>query len=168
MTHNFGVPRVLAATDDTSAFNCGDQEIDTWFREFAYINQRAGMTKNFISSVGESIDGFYSLATGGLSQEDASARVTKGVARHSIPVIILARMGVDLSVQGRGLGTALLTDACLRVASISEDVGVRAFLIHAKNEQVRDFYLSFAEFEPSPTDPRHLILLMKDLRAAIH
>ncbi len=76
-------------------------------------------------------------------------------------------MGVDVSLQGQGLGSALLTDACRRVAQVSEEIGVRALLIHAKSDQAKAFYMSFAEFEPSPTDPLHLILLMKDLRIAI-
>ncbi len=125
------------------------------------------MSNTFITSSSERVAGFYALATGGLSHADAPDRANKGVARHSLPVILLTRMGVDVSLQGQGLGSALLTDACRRVAQVSEEIGVRALLIHAKSDQAKAFYMSFAEFEPSPTDPLHLILLMKDLRIAL-
>jgi len=82
-------------------------------------------------------------------------------------VIILTRMGVDLTEQGRGLGKALVKDALQRVVSAGREIGVRALLIHAESEQARAFYLHIADFEPSPTDPLQLFLLMKDLRVTI-
>ncbi len=167
MTSEWTRPRKLEALDDVSTFRCGDEELDLWFHDHAQANQRAGMSNTFITSLSEYVAGFYVLATGGLSHADAPDRAKKGVARHALPVILLTRMGVDVSLQGQGLGSALLIDACRRVAQVSEEIGVRALLIHAKSDQVKAFYMSFAEFEPSPTDPLHLILLMKDLRKAI-
>jgi hypothetical protein len=82
-------------------------------------------------------------------------------------VVILTRLGVDLSVQGAGLGRALAVDAMRRVAVAGEVIGIRALLIHCENEVARDFYLRLAKFEASPTDPMHLYLLMKDLRKAL-
>jgi predicted RecB family endonuclease len=70
-------------------------------------------------------------------------------------------------VPGEGLGQALVVDALRRVAVAAEVIGVRAMLIHRKNETARDFYLRLAKFDPSPTDPMHLFLLIKDLRQAI-
>jgi GNAT superfamily N-acetyltransferase len=74
---------------------------------------------------------------------------------------------VDLAEQGHGLGKALVKDALQRAAAAGHEIGVRAVLVHAESEQARDFYTHLAEFEPSPTDPLHLFLLMKDLRASI-
>ena len=79
-------------------------------------------------------------------------------------MILLARLAVDSSAQKSGLGRALLRDALIRVEAASGEIGVRALLIHAKDDSARDFYMRCAEFEPSPTDPLHLFLLMKDLR----
>ncbi len=121
----------------------------------------------FISENDGRIGGFYAISTGGVEPSEAPARTRSGVAAHPVPVILLTRMGVDMSMHGAGLGTAMLVDACLRVARISEEVGIRALLIHAKDERARQFYLSFAEFEESPTDPLHLFLLLKDLRRAV-
>ena len=84
--------------------------------------------------------------------------------RYPIPVIILTRLGVDLTAQGNGLGRALVKDMLLRVASASHTIGARALLIHCESEDARQSYMHIAEFEPSPTDPLHLYLLLSDLR----
>lgn len=84
-----------------------------------------------------------------------------------MPVVLLTRLGVDVGQQGRGLGAALVKDALQRTVAVGQEIGIRALLIHAESEEAREFYLHLAEFEPSPTDPLHLYLLMKDLRATI-
>ena len=98
-----------------------------------------------------------------MTHEDATQRVRKGLAAHVIPVILLARLAVDRNVQGTGLGAALLKDALLRATGASQEIGARAVLVHAKDEQAKTFYARF-DLEASPTDPLHLFLLMKDLR----
>jgi len=161
-------PRLLDSEDNTSGFTCGDEELDAWLHRHALMNERSGMSRTYVSKSGGDIAGFYALSTGGISHEEAADRLKKGVPRHAIPVIILTRMGVDLREQGKGLGAGLLTDACRRVAAMSEDIGIRALLIHAKNEDAKSFYMNFAEFEESPTDRNHLSLLIKDLRLTIN
>ena len=91
----------------------------------------------------------------------------KGAGRHPIPVVLLTRLGVDVQAQGLGLGAALVRDALIRVAAAADVIGVRALLIHAESDRARAFYEHIAEFEPSPTDPLHLVLLIKDLRRAL-
>ena len=106
--------------------------------------------------------GYYSLAAGSVTHDEALERVRKGQSRHPIPVILLARLAVDASVHGRGLGAALLKDALLRTAQAAETIGARALLVHAKDDNAKTFYEHFT-FEPSPSDPYHLLLIMKDL-----
>jgi GNAT superfamily N-acetyltransferase len=119
-----------------------------------------------VCGYGGSVVGFYSLAVGSVDPAAAAPRVIKGVPRHPVPVMILARLAVDLAHQRVGLGRALLKDALGRTAQAADIAGVRALLVHAKDERARNWYLSF-DFEPSPSDPLHLFLLMKDLRAAL-
>jgi len=162
-------PRKLAADDAVSAFDCGQLDLNEWLRRHAFTNQRAGMATVFATTDRETgrVVGYYSLATGGVENAAAPIRVTKGVPRHPVPVILLTRLAVDTSVQGRKVGRALLRDALARVNAAADEIGVRALLIHAKDEGARDFYLRCAEFDPSPTDPLHVFLLMKDLRKAL-
>lgn len=150
-----------------SGFTCGQEDLDAWFRRFSLTDQQAGMSAVFVSEVEGEIGAFYAISTGGIDPQDAPDRATRGVARHPVPVIILTRMGVRVSIQSQGLGVAMLRDACLRVARLSEEVGVRGLLIHAKDRSARDFYMAFAEFEASPSDTMHLLLMMKDLRKAV-
>lgn len=162
-------PSRLAPEHVVANFRCGRQPLDDWLKRFAMMNQRAGMTTTFVSTVDDTneVVGFFSLATGGVIHQDAPARVTKGVPNHPIPVIILARLAVHEDHQGKRMGRGLLHDCLLRVVNAAEEVGVRALLVHAKDEAARDFYLAQAEFEPSPVDPLQLFLLMKDLRKSL-
>lgn len=163
----FKRPRKLAKEDDVTGFTCGSEELDAWFTRYAFVNHQSGMARVFISTAENEIAGFYALATGGVEHDHAPERVAKGIPRHPIPVTVLTRLGVSTQFQRCGLGYGLLRDALLRVDAASDEVGIRALLIHAKDETARDFYMSFAEFEPSPTDPLHLFLLMKDLRKSL-
>ena len=110
--------------------------------------------------------GFYSVAVGRVSPADAPGRVCKGLARHPVPVMILARLAVDSEFQRKGLGRALLKDALLRTLQAADIAGIRAILVHAKDEQARAWYVSW-DFEPSVTDPYHLFLLLRDLKAIL-
>lgn len=111
--------------------------------------------------------GYYALTTGSVLRSDAPMRMTKGAGNYDIPVVILTKLGVDLTEQGRGLGRALVVDAFRRVDQVSQEVGVRALLIHAENEEARSFYLAHAQFEVSPVDELQLMLLTKDLRRSL-
>jgi len=97
---------------------------------------------------------------------DAPARLQRGVARHPIPVVLLARLAVDRTWQGNGLGPGLLKDAILRVLGAAEGIGVRALLVHAKDDQAKGFYQHY-DFEPLPGYPLHLVLLLKDARKVV-
>jgi GNAT superfamily N-acetyltransferase len=111
--------------------------------------------------------GYYALAAGAVEPEQAPLRLLHGAGRYPVPVVILTRLGVDKTAQGRGLGRSLLVEALQRVVQAAEVIGVRALLIHCESEAAKAFYLRVAEFEESPTNPLHLILLMKDLRKAL-
>lgn len=160
----FSRPRKLDPQDDVDEFNCGQPDLDDWLKRFALVNQRASMTTVFVTLSDSKVVGYYALATGGVERANAPGRVTRGVPAHPIPVVLLARLAVDSSAQKRGLGGELLRDALIRVAAAADEIGIRALLIHAKDDSARDFYMKYAEFEPSPTDPLHLFLLMKDLK----
>lgn len=163
-------PVRLTEGHDVSGFKCGNAVLDEWFEKFALNDQRSGMTRTYVITAddGEEVVGFYALSTGGTAHDEAPPRVKRGVARHPVPVIILTRLGVHEDHQGKRLGRGLLRDALIRVANAADEIGVRALLIHCKDDEARSFYLSqVKEFEPSPVDPLQLFLLMKDLRLAL-
>lgn len=167
MDDGFSTPRKLTAQDDVEEFSCGQADLDGWLKRFALINQRAAMTTVFVTLSKNRVVGYYALATGAVERAKVPDRIAHGVPAHPIPIVLLARLAVDTSCQGTGLGRALLKDALIRVAAAADEIGIRALLIHAKDENARDFYMKCGEFEPSPTDPLHLFLLMKDLRKSL-
>lgn len=98
-----------------------------------------------------------------MDQDDAPERVKKGLANHSIPIMLLARLAVDRHWQKRGIGAALMKDAMLRTRQAADIAGIRALMVHAKDDDARSFYQHF-NFVPSPSDPLHLFILLKDAR----
>jgi len=110
--------------------------------------------------------GYYSLSAGSVRKEESPARVAKGLAKHPIGVILLARLAVNRNVRGAGLGKTLLADALTRALTAADAIGARAILVHAIDDEAAAFYRKFG-FEPSPLDPKQLMLLMKDLRATL-
>jgi hypothetical protein len=110
--------------------------------------------------------GYHALAAAGVEREAATARVIKGMPRYPVPVVLLARLAVDVSVGRRGLGAWLLSDAMTRTLAASETIGVRAMLVHAINNNAREFCIRHG-LEASPTDPLHLMILIKDIGAAL-
>ena len=158
--------RKLNATDAVDGFDCGQTELNQFVQRYALVNQKANSAQTYVCCSNGEVVGFYSLAVGSVDPESAPLRVMKGLARHPVPAMILARLAVDLEHQRKGLGQALLKDALQRTAQAADTAGVRALLVHAKDEAARQWYESW-EFEPSPTDPFHLFLMLKDLKALL-
>ncbi|MBM3557983.1 MAG: GNAT family N-acetyltransferase [Alphaproteobacteria bacterium] len=156
----------LAASHDNAGFTCGSAPLDRFLHRHAVAAQAAGGSRTYVLAEGAIIHGYYSLAVGSVDHAQAPSRVIKGMARHAIPVMLLARLAVDQRWQGSGIGQRLLRDALMRTGAVADIAGLRALLVHAKDEAARRWYLRF-DFEPSPTDPLHLFLLIKDLKAAL-
>lgn len=157
-----GVIEKLRREHVLDAFDCGKEELNNFLKRQAWNNQQAHSAQTYVLAKDLAVLGYYSLAAGSVTHEEATERVRKGLARHPIPVILLARLAVDVSMQGKGIGPALLKDALLRAASAADTIGARALLVHAKDDNAKRFYEHF-NFEPSPSDPYHLLLIIKDL-----
>lgn len=166
MSHGYAAVRKLAATDQVDAFDCGQAALNQFLQRYALVNQKAGSAQTYVCCRDDVVVGFYSLVVGSVDPEAAPSRVMKGLARHPVPVMILARLAVDTQHQRRGLGQALLRDALLRTAQAADIAGIRCLLIHAKDDAARRWYESW-EFEPSPSDPYHLFLMIKDIKGLL-
>ncbi|MGA7793641.1 MAG: GNAT family N-acetyltransferase [Candidatus Acidiferrales bacterium] len=129
-------------------------------------NQQNDSARTYVLHRANRVVGYYSLSAGSVRKEESPARIAKGLAKHPIGVILLARLAVDRNERGAGLGKALLVDALTRALTATDAIGARAILVHAIDEEAASFYKKFG-FEPSPLDPKQLMLLMKDLRATL-
>ena len=161
----FGIEK-LRGDHDLAPFNCGNDELNRFLKRFALANQQAQSTQTYVACRDTIVVGYYSLAFGSVAPEQTPERVKKGLARHPVPVMILARLAIDQSMQSKGLGQGLLKDALERTVRAADIGGLRAMLVHAKDDSARAFYEHF-NFEPSPTDPYHLFMLLKDLKRAV-
>ena len=159
-------PVSLARGHDFSDFECGSEPLDAYLKHFAWVNQQAGAARTYVATRDSRVVGYYTLAYGSVEHQEATPRVRRGLARHPIPVMVLARLAVDRSSQQQGLGKSLLKDALLRTLGAAEIAGLRAIIVHAKDDVAKAFYSKFG-FEASPTDPFHLMLLLKDLRRIV-
>jgi len=167
-TPYYTAPVLLSEEHDCDGFDCGQALLNDWLRRFAFQNQRANAVRTFVVCRDQErrVIGYYSLAVGAVDHAAAPARVRKGLARHPIPVMVLARMAVDIRHQGKKIGRGLLRDAVLRTLQAAEIAGIRAIFVQAQNDRARDFYQRFG-FEPSPIHPLQLMLLIKDCQKAM-
>ena len=160
--NDYGAIEKLRREHLLDSFDCGKEDLNRFLKRQAWNSQQAHSAQTYVLVKDLRVLGYHSLAAGSVTHEEATERVKKGLARHPIPVILLARLAVDASVHGKGLGSALLKDALLRTAQAADAIGARALLVHAKDDTAKAFYEHFT-FEASPSDPYHLLLIMKDL-----
>lgn len=156
----------LARGHTIEGFDCGKEALNRFLIRYAWQNQQADASQTYLALDGDQVVGFYTLAVGQVAFDDAADRLKKGLARHPVPVMLLARLAVSIDQQGRKLGAGLLKDAMMRTLQAADIAGIRAFVVHAKDEDARAFYERY-DFLPSPTDPFHLFILLKDVRALI-
>jgi GNAT superfamily N-acetyltransferase len=148
------------------AFDCGKSALNRFLTQFALLNQQANASQTYVAVRGHEVVGYYTLVFGQIAFEDAPERLQKGVARHPVPLMVLARLAIAKTAQGQKLGAGLLKDAMLRTLQAAQIAGLRALAVHAKDDEARRFYEHF-DFVASPTDPMHLMVLLKDVRAAL-
>ncbi len=147
------------------AFDCGEDALNRFLVRFALPSQMANASQTYVGVADDdAIVGFYMLVVGEVRYEESPDRLTKGLARHPVPVMLLARLAVSEAWQGKKIGAGLLRDAVLRTLQVADIAGVRALAVHAKNDAARSFYERF-DSQPSPTDPLHLFALVKDLKS---
>lgn len=156
----------LSRAHEVEAFDCGKEAFNKFLARHALTNQQASASQSYFACEAKRIVGYYTLVFGQVAFDDAPQRLGKGLARHPIPVMLLARLAIATDRQGRGLGAGLIKDALARTLQSADIVGLRAFAVHAKDDEARAFYERF-DVIASPSDPFHLFVLLKDARALL-
>jgi GNAT superfamily N-acetyltransferase len=145
-------------------FDCGVHEsLNSWLKKHALQNESNDSARTYVIHRRNVVVGYYAISAGGIAREQATLRAAQGQASHPVPISLIGRLAIDKQEQGRGLGSALLKDALIRIERAAEIIGIRAVLVYAIDEAAREFYDRF-DFERCPGDDLHLMLLMKDLR----
>ena len=163
-------PEPIGPTHDLGAFVCASAEQTDWLVRHARQSMATGTARVFVvvPTGGREVIAYYAWTMAQIELVDAPARLRKGAGRYPQPVALLARLGVHLEHERKGLGAALLRDVIQRAAAISDDIGCRGLLVHAASADAASFYRHLIpEFETSPTDELHLVLLLKDIKRTL-
>lgn len=158
-------PEPLSDRHDLAGFCSGEPSLDDWLRRRARANQVSGASRTYVVCEGAKVVAWYALASGVIAVENAPGRFRRNMP-NPIPVAVLARLAVDRTRQGQGIGRALFRDAAARVVQAAEVIGIRGILVHAISEEARNFYLALG-FDPSPNEPMTLMVTLADVRAAL-
>jgi GNAT superfamily N-acetyltransferase len=162
-------PEPLAKHHRVDEFDCGEPALDDWLKRHARAAHAAGSARVYVTTLedGETVVGYYALAAAQVAPDEATTRARKGQPpARPIPAILLARFAVDRSSQGAGVGRSLLQDVLVRCLDAAQTIGARVLLVHAKTDTARSWYEQYG-FEQSPSDPLHLMMLLKDVRAFV-
>ena len=159
-------PQPLDAAHRVEAFDCGKPPLTEWLLRHAHQAQGSGSARTFVACDGLRVAGYYGLTVGQIDTLDAPDRIRRGMGQYPIPLVVLARLAVDLDYQRRGLGVSLLQDAIRRSLAVAEHAGIRALLTQPLDAQADAFYRRFG-FESLPQGERDLILLLKDARRQV-
>lgn len=158
-------PELLQEHHVLDDFCSGEPSLDEWLRRRARTNQASGASRTYVVCQGVRVNGYYALASGVVTVENAPGRFRRNIP-NPIPVVVLGRLAVDNGWQGMGIGRALCRDAAQRTANAAEVIGIRGMIVHAISDAARDFYLALG-FDPSPNEPMTLMVTMADIRAAL-
>ncbi|MEA1048738.1 GNAT family N-acetyltransferase [Lamprobacter modestohalophilus] len=150
-------PEPLSAQHAVTDFCCGEPSLDDWIRRRALTNHRSGASRTFVTADRNArVFGYYALAAGAIARHLATSGTRRNMP-DPIPVMVLGRLAVDQQAQGMQVGGALLQDAVRRTRMVAQQVGVRALLVHALNENAQRFYQQYG-FQASPYQPMTLML----------
>lgn len=157
----------LDKLQDRALFDCEVEPLNDYLKKYALQNQKKDAARTYVITNEENqIIGYYTLVFGSVSIEETKPEISAGLGKYPIPVILLARLAIDKTKKGKGLGKALMRDALVRAIRASEIAGLRAFLVHAKDDSAKAFYEKLG-FESSPHNEFHLFLKMSDIRASL-
>jgi GNAT superfamily N-acetyltransferase len=156
----------LERRHDVDSFDCGQENLNRYLKHYAFMSQRSDVAQTYVGVVDNKIIGYYSLVVSDIAYEDAPERLKQGISRNPVPVMLLARLATNLEWQGKGVGAGLLRNAMQRTIQVADIAGLRSFIVHAKDDRAKSFYEHF-DFLPSPTDPYHLYLMIKDIRKSM-
>lgn len=158
-------PELLTDGHDLEHFDCGVASLNEWLSRRARRNQATGASRTFVISDARHVVAYYALASGAIAVNAATGRFRRNMP-EPIPVVVLARLAVDLKWQGYGLGRGMARDAAERVLGAADTIGIRGLVVHAVDDRAKAFYQGLG-FDPSPLHPMTLMLTLADLRASL-
>src|SRR5436309_2329587 len=158
-------PEPLTDRHQLDDFISGEPRLDEWLKRRARANQVTGASRTYVVCEHKRVVGYYALASGAIAQASVPGKFRRNMP-DPIPVAVLARLAVDRSRQGRGLGRAMFQDAARRVAHAADTIGIRGIVVHAISDEARRFYVALG-FDPCPDEAMTLVVTLRDVRATL-
>ena len=158
-------PRPIHESYHIGAFDSGVPVLDDWLKRRARANQASGASRTYVVCENQRVVAYYALASGAVEMESATGRLRRNMP-DPVPVVVLGRLAIEQSFQGRGLGRALMRDAARRVLQAADIIGIRGIIVHAISPEAKAFYLALG-LEVSPLQPMTLMATLADLQAAL-
>ena len=161
-------PEPISSNHNFANFTCGKPVLDDWLIKKALKNQIDGGSRTFIvmDSDLDQVVGYYCISTGSVSHELAPGNVRRNMP-HPIPIILLGRLAVRIDYANQGISRGLMKDGYKRAASVAEQFGVRALMVHALDDESRQYYLNLG-FTGSTIQERTQMIRMKDIVASLN
>jgi len=147
---------------DVSTFDSGNDMLDGWLRRHALAAQRMDSARTFVATRGGRVVGYFSLTMGSVLRADAPAKLVRGMPAYPVGMVLLARLAVDQSQQGKGVGAMLLAEALRKAVAAA----ARLIVVDAVDDNAAAFYERYG-FVRAPEHPLRLYRRMKDVRASL-
>ena len=157
---------LLTADHDLDGFDCGDDELNRWLAEHALASQKADLARTYLALSDHTVSGYVSLTTGSIRREDTPKRYARGMPRHPIPTILIARLAVDRCYQRQRLGSRLLAEALRLAVAASDTAAARLVVVDAIDDQAAAFYRRWG-FIDVPENPHRLFRKISDIRRTL-
>jgi predicted N-acetyltransferase YhbS len=156
----------LDAHHDLSTFDSGNEVLDTWLRRHALAAQCTDSARTFVATRNGRVVGYFSLTMGSVLRAEAPAQLIRGMPAYPVGMVLLARLPVDRSQQGRGIGAMLLAEALRKAVAAGEAAAARLIVVDAVDEDAAAFYRRYG-FVQAPENPLRFYRRMKDVRASL-
>lgn len=148
-------------------FDCGEESLNLYLRRYARQNHERNIARTFVALDGGSqVLGYYSLASTSIEFKSLPENYAKRVPKYPVPAARIARLAVDRSMQGKGLGARLLVDALKRILTASTEIGMYIVLVDAKDDRAKAFYRHYG-FVELANEPMTLFLPIQTVRGLL-
>ncbi|MGH3117252.1 MAG: GNAT family N-acetyltransferase [Gaiellales bacterium] len=156
----------LDAHHDLTEFDSGNDDLDGWLKRHGLAAQQMDSARTFVLMKQDRVVGYFSLTMGSVLRQDAPAKLVRGLPAYPLGMVLLARLAIDSSEQGSGLGATLLAESLRKAAAAGDAAAARLVVVDAIDDDASRFYERFG-FVAAPEHPRRLYRRMKDIRASV-
>jgi predicted GNAT family N-acyltransferase len=151
---------------DTAHFNCGVPVLNEFLQKYARQNHDRNISKSFVAiekDAGDKVLGYYTTIASEIKVQDLPPKQSKHLPDYPVPVARVGRLAVNNTHKGKKIGEGLLLNALNRVNRSSDDLGIYAVVVDAKDDAAVNFYHRYG-FNPLSENPRTLFLPIKTVK----